>query len=92
MDPKKQKNGCLDYKANDVAHNCVLLLKSKPSVVVSSSPSLCKIEVLDSLNSRNRCLEILDAAGASSNYASKELFIYEDFSFLNLSYQESLWT
>ena len=64
---------------------------SASSVVVSSfySPSLgefsaAKIGALDLSNNRNRCLGILGAAGASSNNASKGLFIHEVFSFLNL--------
>ena len=60
------------------SHGKVCNKQCKPKAVVSSSyhPSLCEIGAPDPSNNRNRYLEILDAAGASSNYTPKGLFIH----------------
>ena len=47
---------------------------------------LSKIGALDPSNNRNKCLEILDAAGASSHLAWQGLIIHVDFSCLNLMF------
>ena len=83
MDPRSKKIAALQRKQNDNPHVCVPLSQDKPSVVLLPpySPSLCaKIGALDPSSNRNRFLEIFDAAGASSNYAPKGLFVHGEFS------------
>ena len=66
------------------------LLQCTPSEIVALSYChlFAKIGALDPTNNRKRCLEVLGAAGASSNYAPKGLVIQwqKDYSFLNLMF------
>ena len=83
MDSKEQKTAALQKKQNDNPHICVPFSQYKPSVVLSPpySQSVCaKIGALDPSTNRNRFLEIFDAAGASSNFAQKGLFVHVEFS------------
>ena len=80
---KNEKMVALLKRQNDISHLCAPLLQCKPSVVVSSlnHPSLCKKS--GSLKLQKLKFEILDTERASSNHATKELFVHEDLSFLN---------
>ena len=86
--PRRGKMAALSQRKNDIPHLCVPLLQGKLCVVVSSSfcPSMCKIGALDSSNNRNRCLEILDSAGTSSNCVPKDLLVHGDFPFFNVMF------
>ena len=85
---KKLKNGCVAEKAKwDFSHLCApFAVQAQCSCfIITWHPisHLCaKLGAQDPSNNRNRCLENLDVAGASSNYAQKGLFIQKGLSCL----------
>ena len=88
----------LPKSQNYISHICKPLLLCKPSAHLRAPLAVqaqlfhhhkanlfTKVGALDCSSNMNRCLEILDAAAASSNHApNKRIFVQRDLSCLHL--------